>query len=338
MGRKRRQVNRELPKYVYRKRDGLIYREYMGLVGGKRQYRPDVWLCPADAPQSAFWRAYERATGIPSDTLNWLLGKYEESDKFKALKPRTRKDYEAYRMLICKKKLADGSGFGEAPLDTITIRTIRGYLDTYPAKIAANRHIQYLKAAWGWAKQYHDIPDNPCMGVTLHPQNARTRYVTKKEFAAFHATTTGYVPVFMEFAYICRGRWGEIANLKAADITTEGVVLRRGKGSKGEITAWTPRLEAAVQSAQALHVSAPSPISGAYLIHNKIGRPISQNAFQTAWGRAMRKWEAQGNERFTFHDLKAAGYSDQKVQDAGHKSAKMHDTYNRKLRVVEPAE
>ena len=31
-------------------------------------------------------------------------------------------------------------------------------------------------------------------------------------------------------------------------------------------------------------------------------------------------------------------YSDQKVQDAGHKSQKMHDTYSRKLRVVEPAE
>lgn len=31
-------------------------------------------------------------------------------------------------------------------------------------------------------------------------------------------------------------------------------------------------------------------------------------------------------------------HSDQKKQDAGHRSAKMHDTYNRKLRVVEPAE
>ena len=37
-------------------------------------------------------------------------------------------------------------------------------------------------------------------------------------------------------------------------------------------------------------------------------------------------------------DLKAAGYSDQKKQDAGHKSEKMHRVYNRKLRIVEPAE
>jgi hypothetical protein len=79
-------------------------------------------------------------------------------------------------------------------------------------------------------------------------------------------------------------------------------------------------------------------LSGAYLIHGRQGQAIRQNAFQTAWGRAMRDWVAKGNERFTFHDLKASGYSDQKKQDAGHRSEKMHRVYNRKLRVVEPAE
>ena len=118
----------------------------------------------------------------------------------------------------------------------------------------------------------------------------------------------------------------------------EGIIIRRGKGSEGEITAWTPRLRKAVDAARQINEAAPIPLSGAYLLHDKAGLPITRNAFQSAWGRAMRKWEAAGNERFTFHDLKAAGYSDQKKQDAGHKSEKMHRVYNRKLRIVEPAE
>lgn len=338
MGRKRRVINQQLPKYVYRKRNAYVYREYVGVLGGKRHYKQDVWLCPVDAPQSAFWAAYERATGVRSDTLRWLLGRYMESDKCKSLKPRTREDYAAYKELICAKKMASGDLFGDAPLDTITMRTIRGYLDTYPAKIAANRHIQYLKAAWTWALQYHDIPANPCIGVALHKQEARTRYVTQEEFTAFKATTQGYIPLFMELAYICRARWSEVAAIKASDIGEQGLRLHRGKGSQGEITGWTPRLRAAVEDCRAFNAEVPAPIAGIYLIHNQRGQPIRQNSFQAAWGRAMRKWVKAGNERFTFHDLKAAGYSDQQEQYAGHKSAKMHDTYNRKLRVVEPAE
>jgi integrase len=182
------------------------------------------------------------------------------------------------------------------------------------------------------------VPENPCIGVELNKQEARTRYVNQDEFQAFKATTSRYIPLFMELAYLCRARWSEVAALKVSDILDEGVRLERAKGSDSEITAWTPRLRAAVDACRAHHPDAPAPLSGSYLIHDKHGLAIRQNAFQTAWGRAMRKWEAAGNERFTFHDLKAAGYSDQKKQDAGHRSDKMHSTYNRKLRIVEPAE
>ncbi len=339
MGRKRRRVNDQLPKYVYRKRDSYIYREYIGCIDGKAHYKPDVYLCTADQPQSVFWMAYERATGLRNDNLKWLLSKFKESDKFRAIAPRTQKDYISYLTAICAKVLRDGTRFGEAPLDTITLRTIRGYLNTHPAKISANRHIQYLKSAWNWARQRYDqVPANPCEKVELNPQQPRTRYVMPREYAGFRATATGYIPIFMELAYLCRARWAEVAQFKTADILDEGIVLRRGKGSQGEITAWTPRLQAAVRAAQAYNVEAPIPITGAYLIHNKQGCKINQNAFQTSWRRAMNKWIAAGNERFTFHDLKAAGYSDQKEQYAGHRSAKMHTIYDRKLRVVQPPE
>jgi len=275
-------------------------------------------------------------------TFNWLLKTYNASPQFKKLMPRTQADYESYKRIITGYKMKNGKPFGEAPIKRIKKTAIRAYLDKYKggkAPIAANRHIQYLKAAWGHCEQRIDsIPENPCKGVTLNEQKPRTRYVTQKEFSAFKSKTKGYVPLFMELAYLCRARWSEIAALKTTDILPEGIRLVRGKGSEGEITAWTNRLNAVVASVQAYNSGAPSPISGSFLIHDKHGGAIRQNAFQTAWQRLMVKYKKEGGVRFTFHDLKSAGYSDQKLQDAGHRSDRMHRVYNRKLRTVEPAE
>lgn len=338
MGR-RRKINSQYPKGVYRKRNTLIYREYLGREGGKARFGPDVYLCPIDAPLSVLHREFERITQREVGTINWLLGKYHISPQFAGLSTRTRSDYDDYRRLLTGYIMANGRPFGEAPLECVTRKTIRSYLDKYGAPIAANRHVQYLKAAWYWALERHDdLPDNPCANVRLNLQPPRDRYVSQAEFQAFMATTSGYIPLFMELAYLCRARWSEVARLKREDMQAEGIRLVRSKGSQGEITAYTPRLLAAIEQCKAFNSEAPTPIGGAYLIHDKRGAAIRQNAFQTAWGRAMREWAAKGGSRFTYHDIKACGYSDQKVQDAGHRSEKMHRTYSRKLRVVEPAE
>lgn len=325
MGRRRRRINEHLPKGVYRKGAGFIYRK-----NGK-----DAYLCKQSAPASELWAAYERALEPDNKgTLNWLLDDYFARKTFKS--QQTKDAYEGYRRLLAEFRTLDGTPFGEVRLEQITKRSIRGYLDKYPAPISANRQIQFLKAAWTYIAQFHDLPDNPCAGVTLNKQEARTRYVNQAEFAAFKKTVSGYLPIFMELAYLLRARWSEVQRLTTNDLLAEGVRLARGKGSEGEITAWTQRLQKAIADCQAFNAQAPTPIAGAYLIHDRKGKAISRNAFQTAWGRAMSAWVAAGNERFTFHDLKAAGYSDQQEQFAGHKSDRMHKVYSRKLRIVEP--
>lgn len=340
MGRKRSKAALHWShlKGVYRKRDTLIYRQYLGMFEGKARFARDVYLCALDAPLSELHAAYEQATASDDrGTLAWLLNQYHDSAQFDDLAERTRADYLDYKRLICGYTMANGRTFGEAPLDRVRRTTIRGYLDKYGAPIAANRHVQYIKAAWNWALERYDwMPENPCSGVKLNRQTARNRYVDQVEFQAFKATTSGAIPVFMELAYLCRARWSEIAALRNSDILDDGLRLVRKKGSEGEITAWTPRLLAAVDAAKAFNPAAPTPLAGGYLLHTDKGQPIRRNAFQSAWGRAMRKWVANGGERFTFHDLKAAGYSDQRKQDAGHLSDKMHKTYSRKLRIVEP--
>ena len=336
---KRRRINEGLPPYTRRRSYGTIYTPYLGVENGRKQYGKDVNLGPRDMPVDEAWYAYRRETSQETDTLRWLLNEYHDSAKFKALKPRTRKEYEGYRKHLIAYPMANGRPFGTARLEAIRRTAIQKYLDKYPSPISANRHVQYIKAAWNWAlNRYEHVPENPCIGVDLNKQEARDRYVTQEEFLAFKATTSGYIPIFMELAYLCRARWSEVAELKTADVLAEGLRLVRSKGSEGEITAMTPRLRAAIDAALDFNRGAPAPIRGEYLIHDKHGGQIKQNAFQSAWGRAMRVWVQKGGERFTFHDIKAGGYSDQRLQDAGHRSDKMHKTYSRKLRIVEPAE
>jgi len=329
----RRRANDGLPKYCQRRSYGVIYTPYLGKgVKGK-----PINLGPADMTVVDVWQAYERETEQPKDTLNWLLSEYHQSARFKSRKPHTQKDYSEYRAKLTAFPMANGKPFGTARLDKIKRTAIQKYLDKHHAPILANRQIQYLRAVWNWSlNRYDGIPDNPCAGVELNQHSDRDRYVSQAEYQQFKAITKGYIPIFMELAYLLRARWSEIASLKVSCLTGEGVEWRRSKGSEGEITAYTPRLRSALDEAKAYNSTAPSPITGVYLIHDKRGQPIKQNTFQSAWGRYMREWVASGGERFTFHDLKAAGYSDQEIQSAGHKSAKMHNAYNRKLRVVEP--
>lgn len=329
----RRRQNSPLPKYVQRRSYGVIYTPYLG----KGKKGKPINLGPSDMSVREVWDAFERETAQPKDTLKWLLSEYHASDRFKSRSPRTQKDYEAYREKLTAYPMANGKPFGTAQLSKIKRTSIQKYLDKHPSPIMANRQIQFLKAAWNWAlNRYEHVPENPCVGVELNKQEARTRYVTQAEYAAFKETVGGYIPVFMELGYLLRARWSEVQQLTTNDLLDEGVRVTRSKGSRSEITAWTPRLRAAVDACRQYHAEAPTPVTGAFLIHDKRGKAIKQNSFQTAWGRAMRAWVAKGNERFTYHDLKAAGYSDQEVPDAGHKSPKMDAVYGRKLRVVEP--
>jgi len=327
MGRKRRKCNQHLPPGVYRKRAGYIFRK-----GGK-----DIYLCKQSDPQSVLWAAYERIRdGETEHTLSWMLNLYLASDRFKRLSERTREAYTDYAKALCDFPTVHGSVFGDAMLEDISPISIRSYLDKQDAKISANRKIQFLKAAWNWAQQRHPIKDNPCRGVELHEQIPRDRYVTPEEFDAFKAMATGYVPLFMELAYLCRARWSEVAGLKHSDETPDGLRVIRAKGSEGEITAWTPRLRAAVAACKAYNAKAPTPITGAYLIHDKHGAPIKQNSFQNQWGKLQRAWEEAGNERFTYHDIKACGITRQKDNWGGHRSAKMRKVYVRNLQIVQP--
>jgi len=54
-----------------------------------------------------------------------------------------------------------------------------------------------------------------------------------------------YVPIAMELAYLCRMRLSEVLNFTDANQLENGLLIKRRKGFKDNITEFSPRLEAA---------------------------------------------------------------------------------------------
>ena len=328
MSRSQQRLRSSLPPYTSRdKYRGVVYRPYLGRQNGKLKWGKRVRLADLDAPLSEIWKAFEELEAPESGTLSWLLTAYSASPHYLTLSTRTRKDYERHKAALVSRRLPNGSRFGDSRLDTITKRSIRGYLDTATAPVQGNRQISYLKSAWNWGEERYDIPANPCLGVTPNKESPRDRYVTHEDFHEALSYVPEWLSIAMGLAYYCRARRGEVLALTYDDVVEDGLLLKRSKHSMSEITSH-PAVDDLVERSKTL------PEGANHIIRNARGKPISTGGFDSAWRRlSLRMCE----RAFHFHDLKAKGISDlKKEQWAGHKSKKALAVYQRRTRVFEP--
>lgn len=341
MARKRTQQNHHaLPKYVYIWRGWYTYREHLG-QGKLGKY---IKLCPETAPLSEVWQRYESITciGAPRKTLDWLMRQYLDSPQFKEKSAHTQHGYQKNARQLSQTPTKSGDLFGTIDAERITPGVLRKYLDARTAPVSANREIAFLSVCFSWAVERDLLKTNPCKDVRRNSEKARTRYVTEQEYRHVFelAGKWPHVQVAMEFAYLCRMRLCEVLDLRQSDMTETGVHVRRRKGSRDNITTWSPRLEAAVKISRALPMPAAIPINP-HLIRGATGQKMTESGFQTLWQRLMAEAVEQGVERFTFHDLKARGISNfegDKQAASGHRSSKMVAVYDRKLAEVKPTE
>jgi integrase len=136
---------------------------------------------------------------------------------------------------------------------------------------------------------------------------------------------------------------------------THGLLIRRRKGSKDNITRWTPRLrenwEALKQKRNKIlsDRKQPHPILADkrfLLISERTGNKINISSLQTAMQRIQRAAADQAKKdgieynHFTFHDLERKGVSDtdgDKMKASDHRSAAMMSVYDVKPDIVDPA-
>ena len=307
-----------LPRYVFRARSAYWYKPWLGRVDGKQRWGKTIRLADDTVPMSELWSIWEQLGSAPKDTVRWMLDLYLGSPQFERLKDKTQKDYRAAVEKICSKPVGSKT-MGDARLSQVTKRTIRDYLDTYPAPVAANRHIAVLKAAWSWCEERYEIPENPCKSVKLNREEPRQRYVSEDEYETVLRMAPPPISQMMELAYLLRGRLSEVLAIKVEHIHDDYLEFHRLKGSEGELCDLSERLRAAL-----------SDVRGEdYVCHQ-----YSPSAFRSAWRRLQGHMKKAGIEPFPFHDLKAKGVSDHETNFAGHRSPNMKKVYVRKLQRV----
>jgi hypothetical protein len=336
MPRRRSDPKDRLPPYVYRRGAAYVIRAYDPDTQRQQQRR----LCSASAPLSEVWQAYEAATQ-PTDhgTFRWLSRQFRESPAHAELAEKTRRDYADARRRICAMAMADGRLLGDLPLATWTPQLVAKWQDRRGAEspVVCNREKSYISRVFAWGTLRGHCESNPAAGVPRLKEHARTRYVTDDELASFAAFCADhpsgvYLVPLMELAYLLRARTAEVLDLTTDQISEDGVLLKRRKGSRDTISAWSPRLRAAVDAAEAAKRERGLVVK--WLFAGKDRARLKESTVQTAFQRLMRLWSEQtGRERWSVHDLKAKGITDtangDKLAASGHRDPKMLAIYDR---------
>ena len=308
----------QLPKYVFRARNAYWYKPWLGRVNGKQRWGKAIRLADDTVPMSELWSIWESLGNSPKDTVGWMFDLYLDSPQFMRLKEKTQKDYRTAIEKIGSRPVGDKL-FRECTLNSVTKRTIRDYLDTYPHPVAANRHIAVFKSAWSWAEERYEVPENPCIGVKLNREAPRERYVTDDEYETVLRMAPPPIQQMMELAYLLRGRLSEVLSIRVEHIHDDYLEFHRLKGSEGELCDLSDRLRAALSDVR----------GDPYVCHR-----YSEAAFRSAWRRLQGHMRKAGIEPFPFHDLKAKGISDHQDNFGGHRSGRMRKVYVRKLQRV----
>lgn len=174
------------------------------------------------------------------------------------------------------------------------------------------------------------------------------------ERGKFQPNSTGSVPAYLAplvyITYSCRLRGIEVITLTEANATDEGILSNRRKGSRDNITRWTPSLRQAWESLLIYKRAATKrnrvPLqlrpSDRTLVVTESGRPLTKSALDTAWQRlmalAIREDIINEQQRFTFHGMKHRGITDSPdKKSGGHRSESMRQRYDHQVDVVEPA-
>lgn len=347
----------KLPKYVYRGRSAYEYKPY--IKGKKGQKRPTIRLCSLDSPLSVVWRKWEdHQTGQRDEpmTVAWLLNQYLDSDEFEKLAKTTKRAYKSCAKNLIEYRLnandLNGRRFGEIILFNIDRKLVRDYLKSRKKRgspAAGNHGVKLLGVSWEYALDEGIIKaSNPTKDVKLNEQKLNTRYITDEEYDKIYEIAgtfrVKYLRPAIELARLCGLRREEILSTRMSQITDEGFVAIRLKGSKTTLVRWSPRLLSVIESCKATHgniknIGNPEDV---YLIQNGHGGRISYGTFGWQWDLCKKRViERYGIADFKFHDLKAKAISDadgDKQTFGGHKTAAMTARYNRSIDTVDTSE
>lgn len=162
------------------------------------------------------------------------------------------------------------------------------------AKVSANRDIATFSAMFNFAREagITDAP-NPAQGVRRHKEEARSVYVSSREFAAVWWHSTPELRDLLDLMILTGQREADVLKLRISDIRGGQLHITQNKtGAKVAINI-VGRLEWIIKRARTRQRVAVGP----YLIQTASGQRYSysmfRKAFDVARDGAGAKWQAR---------------------------------------------
>lgn len=266
-------------------------------------------------------------------TVNAILDRYER-DCLHELAPRTQRDYRK-NIVHLRRWFGEKIAAEMKPRDFSSFIEIEGR-----GRFQRNKQLAVLSAAFTQAVQrWYWIDRNVIRDVWRHPSKPRDRLVTDAEFSGLRAMAPLRIQLAMDLALITGQRQGDILGMRWDTIKAGAWHIQQGKTGKRLAITLTPAFKKVLGKCVLL------PTHGnprEFVILNEDGRPYTSDGFRALWQRYMRKWVALGNQRFTFHDLRAMCATKCKtIEEAskllGHSSLQMtRRVYRRGIETTNP--
>ncbi len=312
-------------------------------------------------------------------TIAYVIDQHAKSLAFYQLQASTQQHYRDYAKAIKAYPLKNGTILGAAVVDRLSPGFIRRLIDViaqgrpgqkpsdpaipgYPTK--ANHWLRYLRRVFGWAREHDHITTNPAAGIKQVKERAAHRMPAvdvfrkvqayAKECSARGARAKGAVPAYlwaaMELAYQARLRGIEVLTLTDAHVDGEVLRTNRRKGSRDNLVRKGPETEEAIAMLRARRAAIwgkkggviPIRAEDRYLFVSEDGERLTEDGWQTAWGRMMRNAVKDGvlsqDDRFGLHSLKHRGVTDTKGSKklaSGHKTDAMLHVYDHSMPTVD---
>jgi integrase len=268
----------------------------------------------------------------PSYTVNDILDRFQAEYVPNELSPRTQVDYGRHVRDLRK-------WFGARIADEMRPRDFAEFMNVRKGRIQRNKQLAVLSCAFGQAVGVWYMCDrNPCRDVKRHRSRPRDRYIKETEFRAFQATCPARMQIAMELSLLTGQRQGDVLAMKwnQVDRTSNCIQLQQGKTGKRLEIEISPTLSAVLDRCTEM---APA---GEYVIRRRDGERYTSDGFRAIWQRYQRRWAKLGNERFSYHDIRAKSASECKtVEEAmlllGHANISItRRIYDRGIRRVQP--
>ena len=286
---------------AYRKKDGSHTYRFKNYDGTYTKLGSDL-----DAARK---QAAELLSGKPIEgSIGDLAKAYFQSSTFKALAPRTQKDYDR----DSKPVLAI---FGRMVPSAIKPSFVARYLrvERSAAPVKANREMAWFSALFQFGIDQGRCEFNPCRQVRRNKETPRSVLPETDSVLGIIKLGREMGRAYRMAALIActvaitGNRRQDVLGLTDFNAPDDGegvrVVERKRKPGAPErvrLTLWSDSLRDVVLEARIIRVAGCT-----FIFSTEQGDPYCDSGFQTNWGRLNREWRKRGGQEFTAHDLRA---------------------------------